>query len=222
MSKRERLRGLYVITETTPQSPHSLIEKVLQAIKGGAAIVQYRDKSTDMPRRREEASHLARLCRKHEVLFLINDDVELALQSGADGVHLGQQDAPLAQARQKLGHEKTIGITCHDNLQLAKHAQSGGADYVAFGRFFPSRTKSEAPPASTQVLLQAKQQLTIPIVAIGGISEENGACLVALGTDMLAVSHSVFGQANVTQAASRLARLFIDVPYKQLNDRKNS
>jgi len=141
-------------------------------------------------------------------LFLINDDVSLALAVNADGVHLGQRDADISQARTLLGEHRIIGITCHDQLPLALAAQAAGANYVAFGRFFPSLTKPEAPPASLSILQQARAQLRIPIAAIGGITPDNAPSLLAHGADMLAVIHGVFGAGDIAAAAGEYARLF--------------
>lgn len=206
----ERLHGLYVITDHTlsQQRKLPLTYMVEAAIRGGAHIVQYRNKTSPIPDREHEALALAELCRAQHVLFLINDDVQLALKVNADGVHLGQSDITLSQARKLLGTQRIIGVTCHDQLALALTAQAAGADYVAFGRFFPSRTKPEAPPASITMLQQARTQLHIPIVAIGGITPENAPTLLAHGADMLAVIHGVFGADDIAAAAGEYARLF--------------
>jgi len=201
------LRGLYVITDSgLSQPPSSLRHKVALAIEGGARMVQIRDKQTtpDIA----EIQAIADLCQQYKIPLLINDRVELAVQVGADGVHLGQSDARLSEARQRLGESAIIGITCHDSIDLAKRAESEGANYVAFGRFFASRTKPEAPPASLEVLQQARQQLHIPIVAIGGITPDNGDSLIHAGADMLAVIHGVFGQGDITAAAKKFSPLF--------------
>lgn len=179
-----------------------------QAIAGGAQIVQYRDKKHAAAERARQASELAELCRQHNVLFIVNDDVALAKQSRADGVHLGREDAALAPARAQLGPQAVIGVSCYNELARAQAAEKQGADYVAFGRFFPSRTKPQAVPASLDLLREAKQQLHIPIVAIGGITPENGAALIAAGADALAVIEGVFGQPDIRAAARRYAQLF--------------
>ena len=142
-------------------------------------------------------------------VFLVNDDVELAKQTQADGVHLGREDVSLVQARTQLGPQAIIGVSCYNELARAVQAQNEGADYVAFGRFFPSRTKPQAVQADLELLREAKTKLHIPIVAIGGITPENGASLIAAGADALAVIEGVFGQADVRAAAARYARLFV-------------
>ncbi len=200
---RRALHGLYVITDEDPD----LESRVAAALAGGARAVQYRDKSGG-DHRPAQAAALRNLCREHGALFLVNDDVALARQVGADGVHLGQHDTPLAEARAALGPEAVIGITCHGSLSLARLAAEAGADYVAFGRFFPSLTKPEAPPAPVSLLEAARAVLALPLVAIGGITAENGAALVAAGAHMLAASRGVLGQRDVTAAARALANLF--------------
>lgn len=202
-----RLRGLYAITTEAP-GPEALTEQVARAIRGGAAVVQYRDKSDDAARRREEAEALLVLCRAHGVPLIVNDDVELARAVGADGVHLGRDDIPLAQARAALGPQALIGVSCYNVLDRALAAQEAGADYVAFGSFFPSSTKPAAVRAGLELLREARSRLDLPIVAIGGITPENGAQLVEAGADMLAVIQGVFGAPDPQAAARRYAALF--------------
>lgn len=204
------LRGLYCITDSqlTEQSPLSIVQMVEQALLGGARIIQYRDKLATAGQQLETADRLCQLCKEKGALFLVNDDPELARQVDAHGVHLGQTDSNLSAARTLLGKDKIIGITCHADLPLALTAQQQGADYVAFGRFFPSQTKPEASPASADFLPKAREALEIPIAAIGGITIDTGSGLLAGGADMLAVIHAVFGQQDIQQAAHQLARLF--------------
>ncbi|OOZ40268.1 thiamine-phosphate diphosphorylase [Solemya pervernicosa gill symbiont] len=202
------LHGLYAITDRSLTPDDQLIPAVAAAIQGGAKIIQYRDKSDDAQRRQWEAQDLLNLCRALNTPLLINDNIELAAAIGADGVHLGQQDGELQSARTLLGDDAIIGITCHDNVDLAIAAERGGANYVAFGRFFSSKIKPEAPPADPALLTTAREQLTVPIVAIGGITPENGAQLISAGADMVAVINGVFGEADISAAAQRFATLF--------------
>ncbi|MDH5446175.1 MAG: thiamine phosphate synthase [Gammaproteobacteria bacterium] len=204
------LTGLYCITDPdlARQSPISIEQMVEQALLGGARIIQYRDKQASPAEQHSTAHHLCQLCKQYGALFLINDDPELASQVDAHGVHLGQTDENLANARKILGKDKIIGITCHDNLDLALTAQQQGADYVAFGRFFPSNTKPKASPAPAALLPTARKTLHIPIVAIGGITASNSAELLSAGADMLAVIHAVFGQEDIRQAAGEFKNLF--------------
>lgn len=208
MFNPSRLAGLYAIADTRYLDDARLAGAVSEAIAGGARIIQYRDKSHDVAARVAQANKIAALCRQHGVLFLVNDDVALAKESGADGVHLGREDAALTQAREQLGPRAIIGLSCYNELARAEAAEEQGADYVAFGRFFPSRTKPQAVQASLDLLREAKRKLHIPIVAIGGITPENGASLIAAGADALAVIEGVFGQADVRAAAERYASLF--------------
>lgn len=204
------LRGLYAITDPSLAAEYGLINQVREALEGGARIIQYRDKGDDTPRRQAEAGALQALCSSHGALFIINDDLELAAAIGADGVHLGRDDADLNAARQKLGLQAIIGLSCYNELERARQAQAAGADYVAFGRFFPSNTKPQAVQADIALLHQAKQALKIPIVAIGGITPENGAQLVQAGADMLAVIQGVFAQPDIRKACQEFAKLFED------------
>lgn len=206
------LRGVYAITDENLLAGPALFTAVELALQTGLALLQYRNKSADWSSRCEEAKQLLQLCRRYDTPFLINDDVTLCVEVGADGVHLGQADSRLEEARERLGKSAIIGITCHSDLNLAKRAEAAGADYVAFGRFFPSLTKPNAPPASFDILQQAKAQLSIPIVAIGGINTENGQALVTAGADMLAVIHSLFASTDVAATTKALNALFRTTP----------
>jgi thiamine-phosphate pyrophosphorylase len=205
---RNRLHGLYVITDATPQAPRQLVERVALAIEGGARLVQYRDKSSDRVFRLAQARSLAALCATHDALLIINDDVQLAVDSDADGVHLGRDDADPAYARQQLGGGKIIGVSCYNQWPLAEQAATAGADYIAFGRFFPSHTKPSAVQSDLDLIDQAKQKLGLPVAAIGGITPGNGSLLLDAGADMLAVVHGVFGADDIRGAAAAYADLF--------------
>ena len=209
MEKATSLYGLYVITPTAEFPHEQLLRDVELALKGGARIVQYRDKSRDTARRLNQAQQLLALCNQFGATFIVNDDVALAAAVHAHGVHLGGEDTPLPQARERLGAKAVIGASCYNRLELAVRAQQQGADYVAFGRFFPSRTKPQAVPADIALLRQAKAQLHLPIVAIGGITAQNGAQLIAAGADMLAVVDAVFAQEDIVTAARQLTECFL-------------
>lgn len=201
-----RLRGLYAITDGagTP----SLLAAVEAAIRGGAGLVQYREKSAGHGRRAAEARALLELCRDHGVPLMVNDDVELAASIGADGVHLGKDDAEVSAARVRLGPRAIIGVSCYDSLARAVHAAHAGADYVAFGSFFASASKPAAVRAPLSLLKDARTRLNIPLCAIGGITPQNGRDLVEAGADMLAVIQGLFSAADVNAAAQGYARLF--------------
>jgi thiamine-phosphate pyrophosphorylase len=207
MANQSSLAGLYAIADTQYLDDR-LQSAVSSAIAGGARIIQYRDKKHTAEKRTQQAKKIAALCRQQGVLFIVNDDVALAKETQADGVHLGREDAAIAQARKQLGSRAIIGVSCYNELARAEAAEKQGADYVAFGRFFPSRTKPQAVQAGLDLLREAKKKLHIPVVAIGGITPENGAALIAAGADALAVIEGVFGQADVRAAAICYSRLF--------------
>jgi len=200
-------RGLYAITHHD-QRGDRLIPDVAAAIAGGAVVIQYRDKSGDAAKRRWEAQDLLNLCRPLGIPLLINDDVALAAEVGADGLHIGADDGTLVEARERLGGEAIIGVSCYNRLELAEQAASEGANYVAFGRFFPSTSKPDAVPAELSLLSEARQRLSVPIVAIGGINTDNGGQLISAGADLLAVIDQLFGQDDIQQAAHRITTLF--------------
>ena len=201
------IRGLYAITQTENKSGDTIINDVISAIKGGAVLVQYRDKNPlDAI---FLASELVKICHQHQVPLIINDDVELAAKVGADGVHIGKEDGAIAQARKRLGSDAIIGVSCYNFVEQALDAQNQGATYVAFGRFFPSTSKPLAAPAQIETLRQAKRLLTVPIVAIGGILPENGAPLLAAGADFLAVIGGLF-ESQPEQSARAYQALFDD------------
>jgi len=206
--KHPSCRGLYAITDALLIPDDRLTEAVEQAILGGARLIQYRDKSHDDARRLTQAKALYELCQHHAVPLIINDDVELAAQVGAAGVHVGKDDSAFAIARARLGGNALIGVSCYDRLDLALEAVRAGADYVAFGAFFPSPTKPTEIRASVALLRKARAALNVPIVAIGGITPDNAPLLLDVGADALAVVSGVFGQPDIQAAARRYANLF--------------
>lgn len=204
-----RIAGLYAITDPALLPGAKLADAVRAAVAGGAAIVQYRNKTADPATKLREAERLNAICRAGDALFLVNDDIELAQVCGAHGVHLGQRDGGIESARAALGEAAVVGQTCHASLELAMAAQAAGASYVAFGRFFPSRTKPEALPAAPSLLPSARAALHIPIVAIGGITTDNAPLLVAAGADALAVIHGLFSADDIAARAHEFAAIFI-------------
>jgi thiamine-phosphate pyrophosphorylase len=206
--KIKRLKGLYAITDRALADEGGVLHQAEQALAGGARLIQYRDKGEDQARRLQEARSLLQLCRRYSVPLIINDDLELAAAVGADGIHLGKDDPEISPARERLGPEAVIGVSCYNRLDLATSAQARGADYVAFGRFFSSNTKPLAVQADVRLLREARPLLQIPVVAIGGITPENGGPLVAAGADMLAVIHGLFGQSDIRAACERFTTLF--------------
>lgn len=210
MELRFPSRGLYAITDSALQSGRDLEQAVVRAIAGGARVVQYRDKSQDAERRRTEAAALVAVCRQHGVPLIVNDDIELALNTDADGVHLGRDDADLSTARSRLGNHRIIGVSCYNQLELAEAAERDGADYVAFGSIFGSATKPDATRAEMATVELAHRCINLPIVAIGGITPENGAVLLDAGVDLLAAIQGVFGHGDPAESARRYATLFAE------------
>ncbi|WP_069862096.1 thiamine phosphate synthase [Pseudomonas citronellolis] len=202
-----KLRGLYAITDSKLLADGRLLPYVEAALRGGARLLQYRDKSADESRRLREAEALRELCERHGATLIINDDAELAARLGVS-VHLGQTDGSLAAARALLGRQAIIGATCHGSLQLADQAVTEGADYVAFGRFFQSLTKPGASEASPELLEQARARFAnVPLVAIGGVSLDNAPELIGRGADLLAVINALFA-ADTPAEVERRARAF--------------
>jgi thiamine-phosphate pyrophosphorylase len=208
MPERAFPSGVYAITPECTDTD-LLLRKVESALKGGVAAVQYRDKTADVALRHEQASELLELCRDHAVPLIINDDLRLADLVSADGVHLGKEDSSLREARLILGPEKLVGISCYQNPDLALTAQAGGADYVAFGSFYPSITKPQASPASIEILHHAAASVWVPIVAIGGINVDNARPLIDAGADSIAVISALFDAPDIEMAAKALNDLFI-------------
>lgn len=202
------LRGLYAVTDPQLIPAGGLLDAVEAALAGGARLIQYRDKGDDQARRRQEAEALQGLCLRHGVPLIINDDVALTADVGAAGVHLGKDDPAIESARERLGPHVLIGVSCYASIGLALAAQRAGADYVAFGSVFASRTKPQALRASLELLTEARSRLTIPICAIGGITAENVDRVVSAGADMVAVVSGVFGTTDVRAAAASITRAF--------------
>jgi thiamine-phosphate pyrophosphorylase len=199
--------GLYAVTPELSDSI-ALVGKVDAALRGGARVIQYRSKSIEGSLRRSQAGEIARLCRIWNALFIVNDSVELAREVDADGVHLGKDDGDAIVARAVLGPGKLIGVSCYNEMDRARAAVSQGADYVAFGSFFPSATKPLALRAGTDLLRIAVSEIELPVVAIGGINEDNAAGLIAAGADAVAVVSALFDALDVEAQARRFARLF--------------
>ncbi len=206
-----RFHGLYGVTDSQLQpDDRILIETVEQALMGGMKVLQYRDKSLDAGKRLRQAGALKVLCHQYQAMLIINDDVELALDVEADGVHLGQQDESLAYARERLGDYAIIGISCENSLEKAQTAVAQGANYIAFGKFFPSRTKPDAKNADLSILTEARQMFDLPIVAIGGITLDNTPDVISAGADMVAVVNNLFAAQNIRDRSESFMALFND------------
>ena len=201
-----RIKGLYVITPDETNTAE-LLRKVHLALLGGARVLQYRNKIADAALRHEQAGALRTLTREFAVPLIINDDAALAQQVEADGVHLGGDDGSVTNTRALLGSGKIIGVSCYNRLALAQAAVVEGADYVAFGSFFASTVKPDAVIATPDLLRQARHELAVPLVAIGGITAQNGAQLLEAGADALAVISAVFAAQDIQGAARQFSNL---------------
>ena len=207
---REQVRGLYAITPDGLDDA-ALLSRTEAALEGGARLVQYRDKSSDPARRRGQATSLLSLCVRHGATLVINDDLGLALDIGAHGVHMGRGDGDLREARRLLGADRLLGASCYADIGLARAALAAGADHVAFGAAYTSGTKPGAKPAGIGVYREARAVLDAPIVAIGGITPANAQPLLDAGVDALAVVgalYDAFDAAGVRAAARSFANLF--------------
>lgn len=200
------MRGLYAITPDENNDVY-LADKVSAAIKGGARYIQYRHTTAPPPMRQRQATLLASICEQLGATLIINNDITLAHQCGA-GVHLGQGDAAVATARAQLGDGAIIGATCHNSLALAQSAQDSGASYIAVGCLFPSPSKPTALPCTLLNLTHIKNNITLPLVAIGGITLSNAAEVIAAGADSIAVIHALFTAQHITTTAQHFSRLF--------------
>jgi thiamine-phosphate pyrophosphorylase len=199
--------GLYAVTPDEPDT-RLLVARVRAALTGGARFVQYRNKSAGAALRLEQAKALLALCRQHAAPLIINDHLDLALEIDADGLHLGGEDGSIAAARAELGPTKLIGASCYNVLQKAAAAEREGADYVAFGSFFASSVKPGAVHATLALLREAKQRLSVPVVAIGGITLANAPQLIAAGADSVAVISALFAAPDIGLAAQQFNNLF--------------
>jgi thiamine-phosphate pyrophosphorylase len=197
--------GLYAVTDPGLLPEAVLAERVAQAIAGGARTVQYRDKSADAAARRRRAAIVLAACRASGALCIINDDPALAAELDADGVHLGRDDPDLARARALLGAHRLIGVSCYDQPGLAAAAVAGGADYVAIGSVWPSATKPGAVRASLALLESMSSTLSVPVVAIGGITRANAAATIAAGAHAVAVIRDLFEDPDPLAAARAIS-----------------
>jgi thiamine-phosphate pyrophosphorylase len=201
------IKGLYAITPDE-QDTDILLAKVAAALQGGIGVLQYRNKLANHKLQTQQARALLPLCRQYQVPFIINDSIKLCLTLDADGVHLGADDGNLAEARARLGSNKLLGASCYNRFDLAVSAQQLGADYVAFGACFASSTKPNAPVAGLHLFTQAKAELNIPTVAIGGITLDNAPSAIAAGADSLAVINAIFNADDVKLTSQQFTKLF--------------
>ncbi|MBL4621441.1 MAG: thiamine phosphate synthase [Immundisolibacteraceae bacterium] len=207
----KKIHGLYAIADTSVISEQMLLQRTKAVLQGGARVVQYRDKQNSASQRLQQAQALRQLTAEYQAIFIINDDFHLAVEVGADGVHLGEEDGALVTARNYFRDnnqdQALIGISCYNQLTLALAAEQEGADYVAFGRCYSSTTKPGDRYVTQAELVQARQQLTIPMVAIGGITTTNTPELIDAGVDSVAVIAALFDVEDSRQAAKEFCQL---------------
>ena len=201
------MRGLYLVTPDWDDTA-ALLTATEEALRAGVALVQYRHKGASAQLRREQASQLLTLCRRHSTPFIVNDHLALCLELGADGVHVGGLDASVAEARKALGNGRIVGASCYGDRQLARDACANGASYVAFGGFYPSKVKQYPVTTPPDIVDWAKADIALPCVVIGGMTPANAAPLVARGADMVAAISSVYGAPAIGVAMYQFARLF--------------
>jgi thiamine-phosphate pyrophosphorylase len=201
------IKGLYAITPDMADL-NTLVHKTQLAIEGGACMVQYRSKIQDRAVKIQQCAAILRLCREYGVPCIVNDDVEMCRILEADGVHLGENDDNIADVRHILGEDAIIGSSCYDQLDRAKQAQKEGATYVAFGAVFPTPTKPNAPRATLELLREAKREIHIPIVAIGGITVNNAHDVIETGVDAIAVITSLFEAKTIKETAETFLKMF--------------
>jgi thiamine-phosphate pyrophosphorylase len=205
------IRGLYAVTPDIAATA-DMLGKVEAALAGGARLLQYRNKTADAALRLEQARALATLCRRYGVPLIVNDHLDLALAVDAQGLHVGAEDGPVARARERLGPGRLLGVSCYRSVDNAQEAERAGADYVAFGGFFPSRVKPSAERSPLSLLGEARQRQRLPVVAIGGITVENAPALVAAGADSVAVITGLFDAPDIEAMARRFSALFSAAP----------
>jgi len=204
------LRGLYAVTPDDRLLPR-LSALVEAALEGGTRLVQYRNKQAPAPLRRAQAAELLRVCRAYGARLIVNDDIWLAVEIGADGAHVGQDDLPggdLAAARSALGPKRLLGVSCYADLARVEAAARAGADYVGIGSVFPSATKPDAVRAPLSLIEEARRRFDLPVAAIGGISLANAREVVAAGADMIAVVSDLFNAMNIRRRAEDFQKLF--------------
>lgn len=206
MSSTRAIRGLYAVTPDLADTA-TLVARTEQALRGGARLLQYRNKVADAALKLEQATALLNLCRRYDCLFIVNDSVEVAMKIGAPGVHLGREDGDLAQARKALGPDVVLGASCYGEIHIAEQARNAGVDYVAFGAAYASPTKPGNKRAPLELYREARG-IGLPVVAIGGITLDNAQPLVDAGVDALAVITALYNAPDIAAAARGFAALY--------------
>lgn len=205
------MRGLYVVTPNWDDTAE-LLQVTELALRGGAALVQYRHKSAGLSLLREQAEALQELCQSYARPLIINDYLALCVAVGADGVHVGGGDITVAQARTALGPDKIVGASCYGSLELAHDAWRSGASYVAFGGFYPSRVKKYEVSTPADIILRAKSEIPLPCAVIGGMTPDNAVPLIERGAEMVAAVSDVYMASDTQAAAQRYAQLYSNRP----------
>jgi thiamine-phosphate pyrophosphorylase len=206
MTQQNMIRGLYAITPDIADTD-LLLAKVEAALQGGINLLQYRNKTANHKLQTQQARALLPQCRQYNVPLIINDSVKLCLTLDADGVHLGADDGNLAEVRSRIGKDKILGASCYNRFDLAVSAEKQGASYVAFGACFASNTKPNAPVAALDLFTRAKTELTIPTVAIGGITLKNAPQVLQAGANSIAVIQAIFNADDIKFSASQFTAL---------------
>jgi thiamine-phosphate pyrophosphorylase len=201
------MKGLYLVTPDWDDTA-ALINATESALTAGVGLLQYRHKTATGELRLEQASALLKLCRHHNVPFIVNDHIDLCIELDADGIHVGGTDASVAVVRTLIGKDKILGASCYGDFALAEQAQIAGASYVAFGGFYPSRVKKYEVSTPATIVSKAKSALTLPVCVIGGMTPENAKPLVKEGADMVAAISSVYSAADIATAVREFAALY--------------
>lgn len=210
---KHTLSGLYAITNEQLMSQKNFLRMAEAALDSGVSILQYRDKSQDTLKQQQQAQALGDLCRQYQATFIINDDLNLAKQVDADGVHIGLSDTPFDTAREALGDKKIIGVSCYNQPALAQQAINAGANYIALGSFYGSNIKPDAAKASPHIISEIKRQTSTPICCIGGITTTNIQPLLLAGADMVAVISDIFSSPlsqDIKSQCQAFSRAFKD------------
>lgn len=208
MSKAEAVKGVYIVTDTRIQDRYSHLELARFAAEEGAAAIQFRDKQTGTARKLEVLNNIISICRRNDCTTIVNNRVDLQMASGADGVHLGQEDIPIERARELMDEEILIGGTA-STLAEAKTVEEAGGDYVGFGHIFETKTKpKDYPPRGTDRLAEVVSELSIPVVAIGGITALNADRVLKTGVAGIAVTSAVCKSDNPREAVNELVNLY--------------
>ena len=207
MPNQRQLRGLYVISDDKLTPGETLLEQVQQALRGGATIVQLRDKTSSEDAIREKSIALQNLCHEYDALFVLNDKIDLAIELQCDGLHIGKSDHYRFDAIRK-DFKGVLGVSCYGDLDLAKDFEKRGADYVAFGSFYTSPTKPSANIVPLEILKDARIKLNIPVCAIGGINTQNITDVMEYHPDMVSIVNDIWSAQDITSQSSLYANQF--------------